>query len=215
MTPAGHAQVGRDLFYRIPVAGDVNGYRTPLPPLKVTIPAWSIDPGPAHALMRAAEAADQPGSGGIYGAAGVDDRDNEWTLISVCIHEAAHAVVAERYGAAVTSILIERDARLGWAWCVVPSIADMPAQVQRQIGMAGLIGELQARHGSYLSLDLAVEAFRRGPLSRSDFRLMQGTASSSEIDVCMRRVHLQWGDVSSRARNLMSKELQHYCGMQR
>lgn len=77
-----------------------------------------IDGTMARRLMQAAASADQPGAHGMSGVEGASPRDREWVLVQVCIHEASHATVAERYGHPA-AVRIERGAGFGSGLCMV------------------------------------------------------------------------------------------------
>lgn len=170
-----------------------------------------IDGTMARRLMQAAASADQPGAHGMSGVEGASPRDREWVLVQVCIHEASHATVAERYGHPA-AVRIERGAGFGSGLCMVRGLTDAPHTVRRQIGLAGILGDLFGQHGSALTLQVAVDAVRRGPMSATDLHLMDGTATSQEIAICMRRIESQWGDVIARSKELLATELRYYEG---
>lgn len=175
------------------------------------IPAQHTDEPTARDLMRAAAAADQPGATGIAGVPGAAPGDREWTLVKVCVHEASHAVVAERYGHR-TAIRIGRGEEFGTGVCMASGLAHQSEAVRRQVGLAGILGHLYAERGAGLTIARAIEAVRQGPLSESDLRLMNGTATPGEVAICMRRVEHQWGDISTLASELLETELRHYAG---
>jgi hypothetical protein len=172
-----------------------------------------MDSGKAGRLMKAAADALQPGSRGMRAVTGAAASDNEWTLVRIVVHEAAHAVVAERWGFK-SKIEIGRGARFGTGLCHVPGLLPQISteQAQRQIGLAGMMADLQAEHGSTLTLTKTLEAVRRGPMSEGDLQLMGGLASPRDVDICQRRVQHQWGDVIGLARRHLATELHYYLG---
>lgn len=75
-----------------------------------------------------------------------------------------------------------------------------------------MIADLQAAHGSTLTLTQTLEAVRRGPFSEGDLQLMAGSASPRDIDICQRRVQHQWEDVIGLARQHLATEMRFYQG---
>lgn len=175
------------------------------------IPGTTVDGPRAGRLMKAAAGAMWPGANGMGAVPGAASTDNEWTLVRIAIHEAAHAVVAARWGFD-SRIEIGRGDRFGTGVCYVTGLASDTSteQVRRQIGLAGMMADLQAEYGAALTLTRTIEAVQQGPLSEGDLRLMEGRASPREIDVCQRRVQAQWDDVIELARRHLATELRYY-----
>lgn len=169
-------------------------------------PGVAVDGPRADRLMKAA--ADGRGMGAVPGAVSTD---NEWILVHVVVHEAGHAVVAERWGFN-SRIEIGRADRFGTGACYVAGLRAASEQIQRQIGLAGRMADLQAQHGSALTISQTIDAVRWGrPFSDGDRELIGSGASPREIDVCQRRVQLQWDDVIELARMHLELELGYYC----
>lgn len=211
----------RDLNWRLefslfPLLGDGRA----IPPMHRANPSQSrayrivsglaVDGARTGRLMRAAADAAQPGGWGMRAVVGAAANDNEWLLVRIVVHEAAHAVVAERWGIK-SRIEIGRGDRFGSGVCYLELTTESPAAVRRQIGLAGMMADLQAEHGCALTLPRTIEAVRQqGAFSTEDVSLMGGCASQHEIDVCQRRVQHQWNDVIELARQHLAIELRHY-----
>lgn len=127
------------LVWFIPSRVDGGGQRrqgaAPVQPAYRVIPAMVMDSGKVGRLMKAAADATKPGSRGMRAVSGVAAGDNERALVRIVLHEAAHAVIAERWGFD-SKIDIGRGARFGTGLCQIPSLLPQLStpDVRRQIG---------------------------------------------------------------------------------
>lgn len=194
---------------RVDRGGSWRSDAAPARPAYQVISGLAMDSAKVGRLMKAAADAVQPGSRGMRAVSGAAAGDDEWTLVRIAVHEAAHAVVAERWGYS-SKITIGRGDQFGTGLCDVAGLALATEQVKRQIGLAGILADLQAEHGGTLTITQTLEAVRRGPMSEGDLQLMAGWASPRDVDTCQRRVELQWDDVISLARQHVATELRYY-----
>lgn len=165
--------------------------------------------GTAARLQHLVEGAASYGGEGMSAISSETYGSMDWHLVKVCLHEAAHAVVAKEF--AVTSrIEIASGAGIGNGTCWLgAAVLKMPAHVHKMIGLAG---SAAAEIANYSRRYADVAWVHRhltwpGMMSEKDKALAAGftAADTEQVHALVLRT---WPAIAATARRVLHEQLQ-------